>query len=573
MSYIPQFLQSGANAITQKVETKLREGFVVTPEDFGADGTPSNDSQAVQRALNAIQTNGNGTLHLKRFYQITGTPLAITNTAISIRGEGCNRSGLIDVGVTAAQWVLTINNTDYTDGVSLRDFSLLTTKTTPDSYALYVSFSQTDATYNRAPIRFVMENIDIRGRDVDGTGFMTQGFVRGVTLVNVIRPIVSNVNIAGKQTSFSASGMSSLVEAWTLTQSGPTTVAPTDASFSQCQVYCANHAWSISGHWEGVLFDRCLSVGTNTGIEWFTENTYPWLSVQNSHFNCFQNIITTVGVFDVKIMNNLFYKWWFTGATGLVDSTAITINPGFRSTIIGNTFYNNPADASQTVIFNAIDLHNTGSAVISDNVFDMITYGLTLNGASDNCLYVRGTATRTPGFGPTPAEYRNFGSGVNNKTVFSPLQAYINGFLRWDINSSNNVSWQSLIPGQDNSYNLGGGSNRWANIYGATGAINTSDGREKQDISALTQAEKNVARKLLGSIRRFRFKDAVDQKQEAARKHIGLIAQDVQEAFESEGLDGFEYGMLCNDDGRLGLRYEEVITFILGYLADVANTH
>jgi hypothetical protein len=45
-----------------------------------------------------------------------------------------------------------------------------------------------------------------------------------------------------------------------------------------------------------------------------------------------------------------------------------------------------------------------------------------------------------------------------------------------------------------------------------------------------------------------KFKDAVAKKGDGARWHIGLIAQQVKAAFESEGLDAFAYGLLCYDE-------------------------
>lgn len=47
---------------------------------------------------------------------------------------------------------------------------------------------------------------------------------------------------------------------------------------------------------------------------------------------------------------------------------------------------------------------------------------------------------------------------------------------------------------------------------------------------------------------RFLFNDAVEKKGDAARLHIGVIAQQVAEAFASEGLDATRYGFLCYDE-------------------------
>ncbi|MCI4437053.1 MAG: tail fiber domain-containing protein, partial [Ignisphaera sp.] len=143
-----------------------------------------------------------------------------------------------------------------------------------------------------------------------------------------------------------------------------------------------------------------------------------------------------------------------------------------------------------------------------------------------------------------------------------------------------------FIPTYDNNMNLGTAGNRWAIIYAAVGTIQTSDERSKQQIRTISDAERAVAIKLKNSLRAFKFNDSVASKTpETARWHFGTIAQNVQEAFTSEGLDGFAYGVLCYDtwgdtpevlkeDGsvdipaipagnRYGIRYDELLCFII----------
>jgi hypothetical protein len=142
-----------------------------------------------------------------------------------------------------------------------------------------------------------------------------------------------------------------------------------------------------------------------------------------------------------------------------------------------------------------------------------------------------------------------------------------------------------LRPAVDNSYSFGTGSFRWTTIYAATGTINTSDGTQKQQIKELSTAERTVATVIKGLIRKFKFNDAVEAKGDDARIHVGVIAQDVEQAFIDAGLDPAEYGLFCRDewweldgqvvpqdtDGaelkvRLGVRYEELLAFIISAL-------
>ena len=152
-----------------------------------------------------------------------------------------------------------------------------------------------------------------------------------------------------------------------------------------------------------------------------------------------------------------------------------------------------------------------------------------------------------------------------------------------------------IRPATDNVKPLGTAPFRWSVVYAGTGAINTSDEREKQDIAALDASEKRVAASLKGLVKKFRFKDAVVTKGDGARIHVGWIAQEVASAFEAEGLDPARYGIVCYDQwneqseirepvldeagsptdetivvqqyqaagNRYGVRYDELMAFII----------
>lgn len=165
------------------------------------------------------------------------------------------------------------------------------------------------------------------------------------------------------------------------------------------------------------------------------------------------------------------------------------------------------------------------------------------------------------------------GSADYGQIVYYPtsvMEFTSNGVSRGQWDSSGNFK-----PGADATANLGTSALRWSVVYAATGTINTSDANEKQQVRSLSTAEKAVALKLKSLVRAFKFNDAVAQKNSGARTHIGVIAQDVEQAFTSEGLNAIDYGVFCQDtwadaDGkqhsRLGVRYEELFAFILGAL-------
>jgi len=129
------------------------------------------------------------------------------------------------------------------------------------------------------------------------------------------------------------------------------------------------------------------------------------------------------------------------------------------------------------------------------------------------------------------------------------------------------------VVGRDDAISLGSGSYRFKDIYATNGTIQTSDRNEKQDIEALSDAEQRVAVAAKGLLRKFRWKSSVEEKGDEARIHFGIIAQDLQSAFASEGLDAGRYGMFINstwtdeetgeERSRMGVRYSELLAFII----------
>jgi hypothetical protein len=164
--------------------------------------------------------------------------------------------------------------------------------------------------------------------------------------------------------------------------------------------------------------------------------------------------------------------------------------------------------------------------------------------------------------------------GTNALTVLAtesniPLAFSTNNTERMRIDSSGNVniangivygggggismSTSRLLPTgstgtiNDNVNDCGGPSNRWDDIYATSGTVNTSDQNEKQSIQSLTTAEMNVAKRLSSLIKTFKWNSSVEEKGDSARTHAGIIAQDVEQAFDDEGLNASNYGLWCSD--------------------------
>jgi hypothetical protein len=199
------------------------------------------------------------------------------------------------------------------------------------------------------------------------------------------------------------------------------------------------------------------------------------------------------------------------------------------------------------------------------------------------------SGAKTFGGGITSTAY-NFTANDSIFGVTNAVTISTGGAGRVDVISS------SFAPRNDNAMTLGASGVRWSVVWAATGTINTSDASTKQDIADLDDAEKRVAIRIKALIKKFRFKDAVAEKGDAARIHVGVIAQDVRDAFTAEGLDPTRYALFCSDtwwereedveypptkemrrekvihrtpvDGaaeitQLGVRYEQLLAFVI----------
>ena len=148
-------------------------------------------------------------------------------------------------------------------------------------------------------------------------------------------------------------------------------------------------------------------------------------------------------------------------------------------------------------------------------------------------------------------------------------------------NSSGNAS--------DNSFDLGSTSYRWDDVYATNGTIQTSDQSLKQDVAQLTDAEIAAAKVIRGLVKTYRWIDSVEEKGDNARIHVGVIAQEVEQAFIDQGLDPTRYALFCKDswyavDGkamdasgeaytedapravlveRRGVRYPQLLAFVM----------
>lgn len=309
-------------------------------------------------------------------------------------------------------------------------------------------------------------------------------------------------------------------------------------------------------HWiNGNIFENFNFYGTRYGMNLSGLETVP-AEVAGNFFNNFSFETPNIPVYTNGPSRNFFnnfYIWdWNFGSGNPVIFDGASVNNQFNG--------------------NIDPLFVTGRA--TNGVWHMgagLFTKMTVNGD----VWAYGTSNLRLG-------YAGYEATINgeNQLILTPRSGY------------NTQVASQFVPTTDNTYSLGAGTSRWSVVYAATGTINTSDALQKQQFATLTAAEQQTAKDIKGLIRTFKFTDAVLKKRERARTHVGVSAQDVKAAFETNGLDATKYGLFCADtwyevDGKshdskgiaytkdtpnaveitqLGIRYEELLAFVIAAL-------
>lgn len=219
-----------------------------------------------------------------------------------------------------------------------------------------------------------------------------------------------------------------------------------------------------------------------------------------------------------------------------------------------------------------IDLTNKFSTAISlagKDLNDIIENGLqgitdaatTINSPTSSFFFIINIS-----FGIlATANIKQIACGYNNNQLFVRYR-YNTIWSAWTEYWSDS---RSNVPISDNLYDLGSSARRIRNIYSGTGAIQTSDEREKENINPIDEKYIDFLMDLDPVV--YKFKD--DKNNEYYRMHCGLIAQEVEEALYGNELNSLDFAGLCISpiieevDGkkiivgeRYGLRYEEFIS-------------
>ena len=228
---------------------------------------------------------------------------------------------------------------------------------------------------------------------------------------------------------------------------------------------------------------------------------------------------------------------WYTAASASAGATA-SANERMRITSDGRWKFNttdNDTSGSPTVSNTGFfTLYGAASAACFNAVSQGSTVGyLNRNSSDGTILDFRKDNTTVGNIATSGSALRMFSTATNYKGLSFNFKAIV---------PTNNSGVD-----EDNSTDLGTAVVRFDDVRATNGTIQTSDRNEKQDIEDLSEAELRVATAAKSLIKKFRWKDAVEKKGDDARIHVGIIAQDLQAAFEAEGLDAGRYAMFISD--------------------------
>lgn len=222
-------------------------------------------------------------------------------------------------------------------------------------------------------------------------------------------------------------------------------------------------------------------------------------------------------------------------------------------------------DANFTELYSRI-LGGTAAAAYIGST----TYNLDVTGYSQYLLQVgSGGTAKQAGLSYAPGIFLALGIFAND-TVTDLTLVTSNGTNRVRVDAAAG----HFKPEADNAQTMGSSAKRWSVVYAATGAINTSDAREKTAVTPLSAAELDAAKDLSAAIGSYQWLAAVQAKGADARTHIGLTVQRAMEIMTAHGLDPMAYGFICHDSwearadsnteagDRYGFRVDELLLFM-----------
>jgi hypothetical protein len=344
---------------------------------------------------------------------------------------------------------------------------------------------------------------------------------------------------------------------------------------------CSASAGSV-GSTEAVIFINSVAPQYTTAVYFSNGYSNVGLGGYSIHI---KNTFASFANFWVSARDNqgLFFDYDGTGTVPRVLASNLTVDSDSSADVLLESNYSlsgaklPTSFVSGTATFDGIAKFFDATTADIKDTGTWARYPLLLFPVNVGTTYYTTTSDTTP----RDVSIDRSGSGASSvMTLTSPGEVHVS------VGGATRVvtATTTLRPGSDNAITCGSASQRWSDVYSASPTINTSDASEKQQIMPLTAAEIAVAMELKSLVRSYKFNDSVNAKGSAARIHVGMIAQDIKDAFARHGLDAHSYGMFCYDEweaieeivedgvviqasspagSRYGIRYDELLAFII----------
>ncbi|TXI93654.1 MAG: hypothetical protein E6Q33_02765 [Neisseriales bacterium] len=570
------FIQAGSGAVERIFQNKARD--IVSVKDFGAVGDGvTDDGAAFRAAVEAVEAGGGGEVYVpKGIYRVKPADGDTTNIAVKvpggvhILGAGAISTKICPAadntiifkmtGLNGGIYNLQIDNPSNTysnvSGIRLAPVDEASTSVRSD-----VEFNN----ITNISIRGVAEAIVLKcGPTVDGS----DSYCYYNTFTNIdIRNCTMGIWLKEPPTQPGSGNNRNTFISVRVGETGSNTGLQIDAGDTNSFIGCA---------FEGILSGTSPNT-TPTAIK-IAYNTVSYGCVRNKFFGLTVEACTR----SIDNDNDL------TEIYGYYDAT--------------NTYYS-PNDRALAVDITADKLNMINAPIRSYT----LRAETVCTGRDPDVARALGDFYTPAGNALVMSKSDSAGSAemrVDTPGAYGYYTFYSAGTKQWSMgtqasgttnitffDSSDSAMFQ-IAPGAsvksmaDNTYSLGTAPLRWSVVYAGTGTINTSDERQKEQIAEIDERVLKAWGKV--NYRQFKFKDSVIKKNNKARLHFGVIAQQVKAAFESEGLDPFEYGILCYDEweeqpeilsedrkvvipylpagDRYGVRYEEAMVLECAYL-------
>jgi hypothetical protein len=143
------------------------------------------------------------------------------------------------------------------------------------------------------------------------------------------------------------------------------------------------------------------------------------------------------------------------------------------------------------------------------------------------------------------------------------LGVTVGGTLRTQISTTEMTPSVHIIPSVNNTYDLGSAGIGWRNIYSNNLLNIVSDARQKKEVEDL-----GYGLAFVESLRPVKYK-LIDQQDEV--KHLGFIAQEVEQALFKVGAYRGEFDMVEEKEGRYCMKYDSLISCLVNCVKELSE--